>query len=115
MSDMDITDTMEKVAMDIILHAGDARNYALEAVSFARKGDFSAAKDKIQCARNSINDAHIIQTNIIQADARGIKHELSMLFVHAQDTLMTIMSEVTVFEEMVHMYQLILCGGDYVE
>lgn len=97
--------------MDIILNAGDARNHALEAVSMARSGDFETAKEKIVQAKEAINKAHCFQTETIQEEARGNQSELSLLFIHAQDTLMTIMSEVKVFEEMIYMYHLILKGS----
>ncbi len=97
-------------AMEIIINAGDARNYASEAVKAAREGDYEKAGQRIAAAKESINKAHLIQTEVIQAEARGIKHEPSLLFIHAQDTLMTIMSEVNIFEEMVHMYELFSKG-----
>ena len=51
--------------------------------------------------------AHNAQTEVIQGEARGEKTELCLLFIHAQDTLMTIMSELNMAGEMIQMYKLI--------
>ena len=44
--------------------------------------------------------AHVQQTQIIQDEAKGFHHEINILFIHAQDTLMTIMSELNMLETL---------------
>lgn len=89
------------VAMQIILHAGDARKKAEEAVRHARSGDFDRARAALKEADGLILAAHHDQTGVIQEEARGTAYELILLFVHAQDTLMTARSELNISRELV--------------
>lgn len=51
--------------------------------------------------------AHKAQTEIIQNEASGESYEFSLLFAHAQDTLMTIHSELRMAKEMVDILKII--------
>ena len=82
---------LEMIVFNIICSAGDARGYAYEALSKAEEGDFVGADEALNKADEAFKEAHKVQTEIIQAEARGEKTELSVLFVHAQDHLMTAM------------------------
>lgn len=88
-------------AMQIILHAGNARNEALDALSEAKKFNFEKANELLENARNSITQAHKAQTKVIQNEANGHSYEYSLLFNHAQDTLMTINSEILIAKELI--------------
>lgn len=93
------------VSMEIIVNAGDARNYAFGAISDAKTGNFGEAERKLAQAEEAIVAAHRAQTDILQAEMGGESHELCILFVHAQDTLMTIRSEVNMAKEFISLYQ----------
>lgn len=92
-------------AMQIILYAGDARTYTEKALDCLELDQYGEAEEWMAKARESIIRAHQEQTNIIQADAAGDKLEYSMLFTHAQDTLMTNYGEYHVAEKMVRLYK----------
>lgn len=81
-------------AMNILTHAGDARMLAKQALEAVQQFDFAKAEEVLAEAKKEITEAHSAQTEIIQNEARGVKYEYSMLFNHAQDTLMTINSEI---------------------
>lgn len=81
-------------AMGILTHAGDARMLAKKALEAVQQFDFAKAEEALAEAKKEITEAHSAQTEIIQNEARGVKYEYSMLFNHAQDTLMTINSEI---------------------
>lgn len=95
------------VAMKIILHAGDARILAKEAIEFAKKKKFSESYEKLGLAREEIVKAHKSQTEIIQGEMSGDVYENNLLFTHAQDTLMTISSEVNLTKSMIELFELI--------
>lgn len=90
-SQVELTD----VAMQIILHAGDARSAVRRCYEALAAGEAATAADRLQNAREEIRLAHQAQTDIVQAEARGARIDLTVLFAHAQDTLMTVNSEVT--------------------
>lgn len=91
------------VAMEIILHAGEARNLATKAMIAELDGEKEKAKELLALAKENVKKAHLSQTKVIQDEARGDKIEICLLFIHAQDTLMTIASEVNVMEQMMNM------------
>ena len=77
---------MTIVAMQMILHAGDARSNVADALRDIKAFNFEAAKEKMAEAEKQLTEAHQAQTNVLQERANGVKHELHVLFIHAQDT-----------------------------
>ena len=84
---MDIMENeLVNVAMQIILHAGDARLRVEDALAQAKQFHFDEAKQKIAEAEECIHQAHVAQTEVIQNETRGKTYEPCLLFAHAQDT-----------------------------
>ncbi len=92
-------------SMAIILHAGDARLQVKLALDAIAAQDFALAKDCMTKATEEIRIAHRVQTDAIQGEAQGIKTEYSLLFAHAQDTLMTIYSELNIAKQMIAIFE----------
>ena len=90
---------LEQVAMKIILKAGDARENIKAAIN-CKLGYEKEMKE----AKENIRQAHASQTQIIQEEATGAAISPTLLFIHAQDTLMTIMSEKNLVENMYMLY-----------
>lgn len=101
---MDTVD-VETVAMQVILAAGNARSEAYEALRFAKQGDFVAAEQRMANSQRELSAAHKIQTELIQAEAAGRPTPLGLLMVHAQDHLMTAMSEQLLIQEIIDLYR----------
>ena len=95
------------VAMQIILHAGDTRVRVTEGLQEAKRFDFEKAEALMEEAEKAFVLAHKAQTEIIQNEASGESYEFSLLFAHAQDTLMTIHSELRMAKEMVDILKII--------
>lgn len=87
-------------AMQIILHAGDARLACKQALDAISINDFKLAKEKLKESQIKITEAHRIQTDVIQKEMSGEKNEYSLLLTHAQDTLMTIYSEINIAKQL---------------
>ncbi|MBY7144356.1 PTS lactose/cellobiose transporter subunit IIA [Virgibacillus sp. NKC19-3] len=96
---------IEQFSMNIILHAGSAKNYLHEALQDARNTAFDQVDSKIKQASEELLEAHKLQTTFIQEDAKDSLGNLPVLLVHAQDHLMTVMSEKSLVEEMVEIYR----------
>ncbi len=94
-----------KQAMDIILYAGDARNACKVALDAIADEDYETAKEKMKEAKSLITEAHRIQTDAIQKDVAGEKQEYNLLFSHAQDTLMTIYSEINITKQLLKIFE----------
>lgn len=93
------------VAMQIILHAGDARTNTNLALELVKTGDFEGAKIEMKKANENIRLAHVSQTEVIQNESRGKAYTPSLLFNHAQDTLMTINSEVKLAAHIIDIFE----------
>ena len=105
--DNNFEDKMVEAAMAVIVSAGEARDFCKEALQSARNGNIEEAEAKLAEANASITQAHNGQTEVIQAEMRGEETKISLLFIHAQDTIMTITSEINMAKEMLEMYKLI--------
>lgn len=88
-------------AMAIILPCGEARTRTREAIDLAHTGDELGALALLDLARERLRDAHRAQTGIVQGEARGEAQAYSVLFTHAQDILMTAMSEEALARQLV--------------
>ncbi|MCH1939398.1 PTS lactose/cellobiose transporter subunit IIA [Holdemania massiliensis] len=108
MSEQNTQSTLISAAMEIILHAGDARNHAKLARQAMREMNFTQAGQYLEEAKKEIAEAHRAQTEIIQNEARGIQYDYSMLFNHAQDTLMTINSEIELTADLILTFEVVM-------
>ncbi|AYE34052.1 PTS lactose/cellobiose transporter subunit IIA [Clostridium septicum] len=98
-------ENMEMIIFEIINHGGTAKGLAYEALMAAEKGEFDKAEELLKEADVSLAEAHKVQTDIIQAEARGEKTEVSVLFVHAQDHLMTAIEAKTLIEHIIKLHK----------
>ena len=100
-NEMDVNET----AMQIIIHAGDARLHTMEAIDAMGEDQFDKAREQIEMANKKLKAAHIVHTKAIQDEARGAALPYSLLFTHAQDTLMTIKSELLLAEHLLGVFE----------
>ena len=99
-------DMIVQVAMKIVIEAGDARNELSKAMDCVSAFNFTESREYIKEAQDHISSAHNAQTEIIQGEIAGKEHiKPSFLFNHAQDTLMTVMSEVHLGEKMIDVFE----------
>ena len=94
---------IEEIVMNIIIHSGEARGYMYQALSDAKEEKYCEIEDLMQKANDSIGKAHDIQTSMIQQEAEGTPLQVSVLFVHSQDHLMTTISEKNFISEIIEL------------
>nr|WP_117161084.1 PTS lactose/cellobiose transporter subunit IIA [Paraliobacillus sp. X-1268] len=95
----------QEIIMGIIVNGGNARSNAMRAIAAAKQEKFEEANQFMELASEDLNKAHRIQTDLIQAEARGDKAEISLLMIHAQDHLMNAMTVKDLATEMIHMHE----------
>ena len=95
----------EQTIINLIVNAGSARSSAIEAIQYAKAGDLEKAEESINAAKESVNEAHHAQTEMIQAEIRGEKAPLNLLMVHAQDHLMCALVVIDLAQEFVAIWQ----------
>lgn len=96
---------VNEIAFQLIIHAGNGKSLAMEAIQHAKKGDFSKADELIKEAGQELGKAHEFQTSLIQKEASGESYPINILLIHAQDHLMTAMSVRDLAVEIVELYQ----------
>lgn len=77
------------IAMEVIMNAGDGRDKVDEALAAMAEGRLEQADALLREAEQLIAKAHNAQTEVVQSQVSGEDTEYSLLFVHAQDTVMT--------------------------
>lgn len=95
----------EMVVMEIICNAGEARSLCYEALKLARQDDFSQAEEKLALGKECLNKAHLMQTQLIEADEGQGKVPMTLVMVHAQDHLMTTILAHELATEIVALHQ----------
>ena len=91
--------------MGLIVHAGNVKSDAMEAIQAAKKGDFSEATEKIQQAEASLVEAHHAQTGMLTKEAQGDHMTVTLLTVHSQDHLMTAIAFTDLAKEIIDLYK----------
>lgn len=104
-------ESVQEYIFKLILHGGNGRSSAMEAIAAAKKGDFSEAREKLTQASEELNAAHHIQTSLIQGEIRGDSTDISLLMIHAQDHLMNAMTVKEMATEFVDLYEAIKISG----
>lgn len=101
-----LADKRNNSAFQIILDAGDARALCEDALVLLEGFKFEEARTKMKEAKEKINCAHRVHTEILQEDIADPENsKYSMIFTHAQDTLMTINSEIILVNHLIKIYQ----------
>ena len=99
------TDSLNELSMNILIHAGNARELLVKGLNALEEMDFDVAEDLVKAARKEVVVAHGLQTETLQMEASGEQIRYSTLFCHAQDTLMTAQSEILIGEHMVRLFR----------
>lgn len=84
-SDQTSLERSYEIGVQLIVHAGDAKSKAMQAIQAANEYQFDTAKELIKAANQELHEAHQIQTDLIQQEAGGNRYEINILLVHAQD------------------------------
>ena len=62
---------LSELSFQLILHSGNARSCAMEAIALQKQGKSSDAQDKLKEAEHEFVTAHKIQTALIQQEVNG--------------------------------------------
>ena len=98
---------LELAIMTIIINAGDCRNHSYMALEKVRQEQYDEAERELELANEALSKAHDGQTEFLQKEAGGERIEFSVLFVHAQDHLMTAISEKNLIEQIIQLTKVV--------
>ncbi|MBF0788074.1 MULTISPECIES: PTS lactose/cellobiose transporter subunit IIA [unclassified Streptococcus] len=91
----------DQIIMGLILNAGDAKQHIYQALNHAKHGRFVESENEVALADTALLEAHNMQTQFLAQEASGTKAEITALFVHSQDHLMTSITEINLVKEMI--------------
>lgn len=95
----------EQISLSIITEAGSAKSSAMEALQEAKVQNFELAKSKFAEANAQIANASHVHYEVIQQEAQGIQLDFKVLFMHAEDQLLTSQTLILLVGEMIEMYE----------
>lgn len=102
---MEDNNASEIVSMTIIANSGDARSFAFQALEEAKLGNFDVSDGLMKKSDEAATLAHKAQTELLFAEANGVKQEVNVLLVHSQDHLMTSMLASELIKEIILLYK----------
>lgn len=97
----------ENEIFELISHTGEARANIFSSLEEVRIKNIKKSEDLMKIADDQMIEAHNMQTKLIQEDIQSGGIDVSLLMVHAQDQLMTAMSEQYLVKKMIEMYETI--------
>lgn len=98
-------ETNETVMMNLIIYAGEARAFAIEALREVRNKNFELAKEKLTLSEEKAHEAHNFQTQLIVKETSGEGAPMSLLMVHAQDHVMTALTLRELVAELIPIFE----------
>ena len=99
---------INSIAIEVVMNAGDGRMKIDEALAAMADGDLNGAQELLEEAEALIVKAHNAQTEVIQSQVSGESMEYSLLFIHAQDTLMTINTELRMTKKLLPIVKMLM-------
>jgi PTS system cellobiose-specific IIA component len=76
------------VVMGLIMHGGNAKGHAFQAIQLAKEGKFDEAAEELKLSDAELKEAHDVQTGMLTKEAQGEHTEIDLYMVHGQDHLM---------------------------
>ncbi len=102
------SEELNGIAMQMILNAGNGRDKINKALCALEEDfDFEQYDMFMKEAHNDITKAHQFQTQVVQSTIEDENVETTFLFTHAQDTLMTINTEMNLAKHLGKMFKVI--------
>ncbi|QHX35721.1 PTS system, cellobiose-specific IIA component [Spiroplasma sp. TIUS-1] len=95
----------EEVSFQIIAFSGDAKGAAMSAIYLAKEGKFKEAEEKLSEADGHMNTASHTHMDIVSAEASGEKFQIPVLFMHAEDQLLSTQTIMLLAKEFVEVYK----------
>ena len=78
---------LTQISFQLILHSGNAKSYAMEAVEKSRQNKFEECDELMLKAEDELEQAHNSQTDLLTQFASGKEILPNVLLTHAQDHL----------------------------
>jgi PTS system cellobiose-specific IIA component len=102
---------VEHEIFQMISRSGQARSLAYEAWDAIEEANYEQATQLLKQAEEELAEAHKIQTKLITAELNGENLQKTLLLIHAQDHLMTAMTEEKLIKRLIRLIKHLHDGG----
>lgn len=100
-----MTAEFETACFGIITYVGTARSCFINAIQYAKKGDFQEADAQILQGDEAYTQGHHIHADLLTLDANGKLDESGLILMHAEDQLMSAETFRVMAEEFIEVYK----------
>ena len=107
---MSNVENINLASMNMILSAGNARELYNQSMDCVENGDFTEG-ERLR-AEQEITEAHKLQTRLLQEAIEEEHPTITVLMVHAQDTIMAVDSEIRLIRRLQKLYRNLACGKE---
>ncbi|WP_024653156.1 PTS lactose/cellobiose transporter subunit IIA [Borrelia persica] len=98
---------IDDVIMPVIAYSGEAKSFLREALEHAKIGNYDKSKEIIEESKKSLEKAHEAHRHVIQYSTTNPDNiKIPFILIHAEDHLMSTMSELNIFEELIGLYKI---------
>ncbi|WP_146637885.1 PTS lactose/cellobiose transporter subunit IIA [Spiroplasma clarkii] len=91
--------------MTIISYAGMAKSNAVLAIGEAENGAFEKADSLLKEADEMMIVAEKAHMDIIVQEAQGVQHDFKVLFMHAEDQMLTTQTLMILVQKFINLYK----------
>lgn len=95
----------EQISMNMIVKIGEAKSEAMEAIYAAKEGRMSESDAKMQKANEYITEASHMHFDVIREESSGVQLEYKVLFIHAEDQLLSTQTLILLAQEIIDLHK----------
>ncbi|UUX35200.1 PTS lactose/cellobiose transporter subunit IIA [Fundicoccus culcitae] len=95
-----------QIAFQIIGTVGQAKSLVMEGIHAAREGNYILAEEKISESNSFYSEAHHFHQDLVTREANGEELKYSIIFMHAEDQLMSVETITLLAKEIINLYKL---------
>ncbi len=95
----------EQECFQIILHGGNGRSIAFEAIRYAKQNNLAQAKESLAQARIEIQEASKVHAKLLQRFVTDETCKVEMLLVHAEDHMSSSQVILEMATELIDIYE----------
>lgn len=94
-------DDLDMISFGMIADAGDARQFAFDALAAAQRYDFGEVSVLLAKAHSALEKGRRAQTDLLFDEMNGTHHDVNVLLVHSEDHLMDTATALELVEKMI--------------
>lgn len=95
-----------EAAFQMISNVGMAKSLAVEAIYAAKEKNFDLVEEKLTESNHYFVEGYKSHSSFIKREADGEKLEYTMIFMHAEDQLMSVETITILAKEIIDLYKI---------